>query len=391
MLQLTLRSEFRGRRLGGTAIELENTRNTGATQMAAADFLEITYPSADALKSLEAVGPDRGRPLVLIGERGQGKSHLMALLHHAFTDAAATRAWLEAWSERLDDQKLAALQLRDGMHVISESLHRQRYKFLWDLLFERHPHGAEVRGMWKGLGDRKTDVPSSDHLLELFRRAPTALILDEYQTWFDGLTNTKQFPWQELGAQRRANPLRDRQSPPRAARTGRIGAERQHRRLSADPPRRAGRGRLQEPDGQARPKEAAAPPVCSRTACRSRTNRSSSPPRSTSPNTCGWAGRLLPSTIGSDREFIACWPFAPHLLQLLEDQVLVATQAQETRDLIRVLAQLFKRQADSPVITAADFRLDDDHSGVVALLDSVSNQQSRQTAREGTAQRIRSG
>ena len=35
------------------------------------------------------------------------------------------------------------------------------------------------------------------------------------------------------------------------------------------------------------------------------------------------------------REFIACWPFAPHLLQLLEDQVLVATQAQETRDLIR--------------------------------------------------------
>ena len=73
MLQLTLRSEFRGRRLGGTAIELENTKNTGATQMAAADFLELTYPSADALQSLEAVGPDRGRPLVLIGERGQGK------------------------------------------------------------------------------------------------------------------------------------------------------------------------------------------------------------------------------------------------------------------------------------------------------------------------------
>ena len=80
MLQLTLRSEFRGRRLGGTAIELENAKKTGATQMAVADFLEITYPSADALKSLEAVGPDRGRPLVLIGERGQGKSHLMALL-----------------------------------------------------------------------------------------------------------------------------------------------------------------------------------------------------------------------------------------------------------------------------------------------------------------------
>ena len=52
----------------------------------------------------------------------------------------------------------------------------------------------------------------------------------------------------------------------------------------------------------------------------------------------------------------------------------MATQAQETRDLIRVLAHLFKRHADSPIVTAADFRLDDDHSGVVALLDSVSNQ-----------------
>ena len=60
-------------------------------------------------------------------------------------------------------------------------------------------------------------------------------------------------------------------------------------------------------------------------------------------------------------------------MQLLEDQVLVATQAQETRDLIRVLADLFKRHEGSPVVTAAHFRLDDKKSGVTALLDSVSN------------------
>jgi len=29
----------------------------------------------------------------------------------------------------------------------------------------------------------------------MFSHTPTALVLDEYQTWFDGLTNTKQFPW----------------------------------------------------------------------------------------------------------------------------------------------------------------------------------------------------
>ena len=74
------------------------------------------------------------------------------------------------------------------------------------------------------------------------------------------------------------------------------------------------------------------------------------------------------------REFVECWPYAPHLMQLLEDQVLVATQAQETRDLIRILADLFKRHGDSPVVTAADFRLDDQKSVIAALLDSVSNQ-----------------
>jgi hypothetical protein len=79
----------------------------------------------------------------------------------------------------------------------------------------------------------------------------------------------------------------------------------------------------------------------------------------------------------SDR-FIEAWPFAPHLLQLLEDQVLVATAAQETRDLIRILANLYKSRGESvPVITAADFRLDDDVSGIGALLDSVSNQRHR--------------
>ena len=63
MLGLTLRDEFRGRRLKGTAIELTNKNNTGATQVAAAEFLKITYPSTDVLKMLEAAGPDQGRPV----------------------------------------------------------------------------------------------------------------------------------------------------------------------------------------------------------------------------------------------------------------------------------------------------------------------------------------
>jgi hypothetical protein len=50
MLGLTLREEFRGKRLKGTAIELSNDTNTGATQIAAKEFLEITYLTHDLLK-----------------------------------------------------------------------------------------------------------------------------------------------------------------------------------------------------------------------------------------------------------------------------------------------------------------------------------------------------
>ena len=63
MLGLSLREEFREKRLKGTAIELSNDTNTGATEIAAQEFLEITYPTHDLLKGIEAVGPDKGRRL----------------------------------------------------------------------------------------------------------------------------------------------------------------------------------------------------------------------------------------------------------------------------------------------------------------------------------------
>lgn len=195
MLGLKLRDEFLGRRLKGTAIELSNESNTGATQVPAENFLEITYPTLDLLKGIEAVGPSQGRPVVVIGERGLGKSHLMAALYHAVCDPKSTQAWLSDWSGKLGDAKIGAIPLRDEMLVIGESLHRQRYKFLWDILFDRHPHGTYIKGKWEGMGSGKPDIPSDQLILELLRHTPMMLLLDEFQTWFDGLTNTKQYPW----------------------------------------------------------------------------------------------------------------------------------------------------------------------------------------------------
>lgn len=191
MLGLKLRDEFKGRRLKGTAIELSNDANTGATQVPARDFLEITYPTLDLLKGIEAVGPQQGRPVVVIGERGLGKSHLMAALYHTVSDPASTGDWLKSWSTTLSDPAIGQIPLRNGMLVIGESLHRQRYKFLWDILFERHPHGTYIKGKWEGMGASKTDIPSDQLILEMLRHSPTMLLLDEFQTWFDGLTKGK--------------------------------------------------------------------------------------------------------------------------------------------------------------------------------------------------------
>ena len=128
MLDLKLREEFRGKRLKGTTVDFKNQSGTGALDVSASDFLKITYPSHDLLKTIEATGPEQSRPVVLLGARGQGKSHLMAALYHLCHDASAGESWLKEWSASLSDPKIADLKLRNDCHVIAESLHLQRYK-----------------------------------------------------------------------------------------------------------------------------------------------------------------------------------------------------------------------------------------------------------------------
>ncbi len=58
--------------------------------------------------------------------------------------------------------------------------------------------------------------------------------------------------------------------------------------------------------------------------------------------------------------------------------MLIATDTQETRDLIKILVDLFKSVDEKqPIITAADFSLVNSNSGVASLLDSVANQLQR--------------
>ena len=369
MLGLTLREEFRGRRLQGTQIELPS-----AIEMGAAPFLRMTYPSADVLKAVEAIGPNQGRPLVLIGERGQGKSHLMAALVHALSDASATRNWLAEWATRMNLPKVAEIPLREGMHVISENLARQNYKYLWDLLFDRHPKGEYIRGKWEALGDKKTNVPGDKLLKEMFEASPTALVLDEFQTWFDGLTDTrthKSRTWafnfiQTLSELSKSHP--ELVVLVVSLRNGDSEAFRQVHRVN--PALVDWKGQSAKRDRQR---------LLLHRLFDNRLNIAPAAIETTVAAHVGEHLRLADVPAAEHervrRQFVEAWPFAPHLMQLLEDQVLVATSAQETRDLIKILADLFKRHGEKqPILSAADFRLDDDKSAIVSLIDSVANQ-----------------
>lgn len=374
MIELKLRQEFRGKRLQGTTVNFTTQAKTGAIEVPAADFLRITYPSFDLLKTIEATGPQQSRPVVLLGSRGQGKSHLMAALYHLCTSPDDGRAWLDEWADRLKDDKVRALGLRSDACVIAESLHKQRYKFLWDILFERHPKGQHYLYMWNGQGDKKTDWPSDEIMLGMFKEQPTVLILDEFQTWFEGLTNTKQYPWrnwafafiQMLSEIAQDNP--ELLSLVVSVRDGASDAYQQVHRVN--PVRVDFKGPLAKRDRQRL------------LLYRIFENRMQVPPAQIEllvgnhVSECFRLGNVPQSEHEKRREeFIEAWPFAPHALKLLDDQVLVATDAQETRDLIRILVDLFKhRNPSSPIITAADFSLTDERSGVSSLLDSVANQ-----------------
>ena len=381
MLGLTLREEFLGKRLKGTAIELSNDSNTGATQIAAQQFLEITYPTHDLLKGIEAVGSNQGRPVVVIGERGLGKSHLMAALYHAVSDAASTRVWLNSWAATLGDTNVSKIALRDEMLVIGESLHRQRYKFLWDLLFERHPRGEFIKGKWEGMGAAKTDIPSDKLIIELLENTPTMLLLDEFQTWYDGLTNTKQYPWKNWAfnfIQILSEIAKER---PEllvlviSVRNGSSDAYQQVHRVNpvAIDFKAGGNAERIQLDRRR---------MLLHRLFDNRLHILDSTIESLVSQHVAEYFRLLDVPPAEQdrkrREFTESWPYAPHLLRLLEEQVLIATDAQETRDMIRILANLYKSRGEVvPILTAADFRLDDDTSGIGALLDSISNEHHR--------------
>lgn len=150
MLSLKLRDEFLGSQMPGTAITLRRGDNTGAAQQSPDQILSITYPTADVRTALRAVSTERAqRPIVLMGDRGRGKSHIMAVMHHAVQSPGQVETWAREWGKRPGMEALRELTLQRGFIAISEPVHNHEYPLLWDLLFDRHPRGDFFRGKFQ--------------------------------------------------------------------------------------------------------------------------------------------------------------------------------------------------------------------------------------------------
>ena len=386
MAELKLRDEFLAKHMRATAIELCNRQNTGWAQRGSPDeLLEITYPTADVRRALNAVSAESaGKPIVLLGQRGSGKSHIMALLHHSFGAPEAVESWAGGWSERLEAPGLAALKLQKGFTPISETLSNQEYPCLWDVIFDRHPKGAYYRGKFEAAG---TSVPAKSLLQDLFGEQRTTLIFDEMQTWFDGLHDEpgdhgpKRRHWAFNFIQILSELAKERPDLMSLIVSVRDSTTEAYRQIHRDGPVLVDfKGETAREDRKR---------LVLHRLFQNRTNFADAEiDQIVAAYANARVDLLYADKNDADkarlrREVTASWPFSPELLNLLEDHILMASAAQDSRDLIRVLAEVYRsRGAHVPVVTPADFSVDDDECGVTSLLDSFATSADQERLRD---------
>ncbi len=384
-LPLELRQEFRSPHMRGTAIELRNRQNTGWTQRDPAVLLGITYPTTDVQRALGGVSTGaQGRPLVFLGQRGRGKSHIMALLHHAIESPDKVQGWAREWGAKPDFVAMAQLVLPRGYVAITETLSNQEYRTLWDLIFDRHPRGTYYRGKHEASG---ISIPAKSLMQDLFAEGPTALILDEFQTWFDGLhddpgdTGAKRRQWAFNFVQILSELAKERPDLLMLIVSVRDATTEGYRQIHRIGPvvidfkgetakedrKRLLLHRLFENHAQFAV-TAVEQVVASYAQERVRLLHAD--------KSDAEKDRLR-------REVVEAWPFSPDLLMLLDDHILMAESAQDKRDLIRVLAELFRSRGDQvPLLTPCDFLVNDDECGVLTLMDSFATTADQERLRE---------
>jgi len=385
MLGLKLRDEFLGTHMPGTAISLRTGDNQGAAQQSADRILNITYPTADVQTALKAISSKRhGRPIILMGERGRGKSHIMAVMHHAIESPDKVEQWFHGWGSKNNSPDMQAHEAVRGFYPISEPVHNYEYPLLWELIFDRHPKGQYYKGQFENMSQ---PYPPRTLLEKMFEEQPVCLILDEFQTWITGLpekdpkTGFMLRQWAFNFIQNLSEIAKDRPEililVISVLNNQNEAFSQVHRR---NPVLVDFRGPTAKQDRQK---------LLLHRLFENRINIGENDIAQVAGAYATERFRLLHSD-KSDAEksriyhdAYGCWPFSPELIELLEDHIILSSAAQETRDLIKVLAQVYRTRGESvPVITPADFFVDGDSDEVQTLVDSIAVQEGQEKLRQ---------
>ena len=386
MLGLKLRDEFLGSQMPGTVISLRTGDNQGAAQKSADQILTITYPTADIQTAIKAISEKRsGCPIVLMGDRGRGKSHIMAVMHHGVNAPDIVESWLKDWSVKLKQNELQNLSVAKGFMAISEPLQNNEYPLLWNLLFDRHPKGDYYRGQFENMSDHH--VPPRSLLEKMFEDQPVCLILDECQSWYTGLptkdkkTDENRQQWAFNLIQNLSEIAKDRPDI-----LVLVISVLNNRNEAFEQVHRQGPvlidfcGPSAKEDRQK---------LLLHRLFDNRENISHEEISSIAGTYANERFRLLHAdksdaeSIRIQNEVFECWPFSPELILLLEDHILMSQAAQNARDLIRILAQVYKTRGElTPIITPADFFVDGDAEEVQSLIDSIAQQVGQERLRE---------
>ena len=371
MFSLRLRHEFQTSQMPGTQVNLDefvhaSTNNT---------ILEITYPTADVRKALRAVASPDSRPIVIIGERGRGKSHILALLHYAFEKPDQVMKWIRQWENDVDDPSFGQLTLPSGFAPISVVMSNQEFANLWDPIFKLHREGEWLRGRFEESG---TTVPSRSLMEEAFTNQPTALIFDELQTWYDTLSSIppggspRELAFNFI--QILAEIASSRPELLRLVVSVRNSETDAYRQIHRNNPMLVDFKGVSAREDRIR-----------LTQHRLFDNYRQIPPSDIEEAVCSYADervRLLftqqagPAQDQARAEVVKTWPFAPELLDVLEDEILMSAAAQDTRDLMRILARVYKARGDQvPILTVADINITDKMGGgadLASMVDAVA-------------------
>ena len=359
MLGLKLRPEFASARLQETVVSLNKGAPNSFVNQETSRILEITYPTIDVLRSLEACfNPEERRCLVIMGDRGQGKSHIMGLLHHAYRDPSAVTRWLDQWKERISYQPNLSAPLSQYL-VITAALHEQEFPFLWSPIFSQHPEGKalqaklETRREIEGSAQK---TPSRSDLEAAFKIQPTVLIFDEFQTWYEGLEGVES-KWAFNFVQILSEIAKDNPAILKLVVSVRDGESESYKQLHRMNPFIVNfQGETSKSDRHK---------LLVHRLFENRRQIDGKEIKGAIDNYfrewCRLLNRRGPDVQESLNQQVISWPFSIDLLQVLDEQMTLSLNVQGTRDFIIVLANLYKKVGEhEPIITPAHFGLDED-------------------------------